>query len=193
MKFGLFGGAKSSGEGSVGDSLGYRKYIDYVLYAEELGYHSVFVVEHHFTGVGQLSASLNFLSYLAGRTQRIRLGTAVVVLPWHNPVLLAEQVATLDLVSNGRLISGGQRLPPAGVLGFASHRGGHRAPDGPAFCAAYAGDRFTPREALALRQHHYRARPVAAASSALMGPAASNPACGAGDIISCSTRSRPSI
>ena len=97
MKFGLFGGARSAGEGSVGDSLGYRKYIDYVLAAEELGYHSVFVVEHHFTGVGQLSASLNFLSYLAGRTQRIRLGTAVVVLPWHNPALLAEQVATLDL------------------------------------------------------------------------------------------------
>src|SRR5215475_5483232 len=102
MKFGLFGGARSSGEGAVGDSLGYRKYIDYVLCAERLGYHSVFVVEHHFTGVGQLSASLNFLSYLAGRTERIRLGTAVVVLPWHNPVLLAEQVATLDLLSNGR-------------------------------------------------------------------------------------------
>src|SRR5262245_65387101 len=102
MRFGLFGGAKSAGEGSVGDSLGYRKYIDYVLAAEDLGYHSVFVVEHHFTGVGQLSASLNFLSYLAGRTTRIRLGTAVVVLPWHNPVLLAEQVATLDLLSGGR-------------------------------------------------------------------------------------------
>ena len=114
MKFGLFGGAKSSGEGSVGDSLGYRKYIDYVLYAEELGYHSVFVVEHHFTGVGQLSASLNFLSYLAGRTKRIRLGTAVVVLPWHNPVLLAEQVATLDLLSDGRFDFGvgkGYRQP----------------------------------------------------------------------------------
>jgi alkanesulfonate monooxygenase SsuD/methylene tetrahydromethanopterin reductase-like flavin-dependent oxidoreductase (luciferase family) len=102
MKFGLFGGAKSGGEGPVGDSIGYRKYIDYVLRAEELGFHGVFVVEHHFTGVGQLSASLNFLSYLAGRTRRLRLGTAVVVLPWHNPALLAEQVATLDLLSDGR-------------------------------------------------------------------------------------------
>jgi alkanesulfonate monooxygenase SsuD/methylene tetrahydromethanopterin reductase-like flavin-dependent oxidoreductase (luciferase family) len=102
MKFGLFGGARSAGEGAVGDSLGYRKYIDYVLAAEALGYHSVFVVEHHFTGVGQLSASLNFLSYLAAKTRRIRLGTAVIVLPWHNPALLAEQVATLDLLSEGR-------------------------------------------------------------------------------------------
>jgi alkanesulfonate monooxygenase SsuD/methylene tetrahydromethanopterin reductase-like flavin-dependent oxidoreductase (luciferase family) len=103
MKFGLFGGAKSSGEGPVGDSTGYARYIDYVLRAEHLGFHSAFVVEHHFTGVGQLSASLNFLSYLAARTQRLRLGTAVVVLPWHNPALLAEQVATLDLLSGGRL------------------------------------------------------------------------------------------
>jgi alkanesulfonate monooxygenase SsuD/methylene tetrahydromethanopterin reductase-like flavin-dependent oxidoreductase (luciferase family) len=42
------------------------------------------------------------LSFIAGRTQRMRIGTAVVVLPWHNPVLLAEQVATLDLLSGGR-------------------------------------------------------------------------------------------
>src|SRR2546423_5034922 len=103
MKFGLFGGAKSSGEGSVGDSLGYRKYIDYVLYAEQLGYHSVFVVEHHFTGVGQLSASLNFLSYLAGRTQRIRLGTAVGVVPWHHSGLLGRPGWEVRLPSRGPL------------------------------------------------------------------------------------------
>jgi alkanesulfonate monooxygenase SsuD/methylene tetrahydromethanopterin reductase-like flavin-dependent oxidoreductase (luciferase family) len=119
MKFGLFGGAKSAGEGAVGDSLGYRNYIDYVLHAEALGFHSVFVVEHHFTGVGQLSASLNFLSYLAGRTSRIRLGTAVIVLPWHNPALLAEQVATLDLVSNGRFDFGvGKGYRPPEFAGF---------------------------------------------------------------------------
>jgi alkanesulfonate monooxygenase SsuD/methylene tetrahydromethanopterin reductase-like flavin-dependent oxidoreductase (luciferase family) len=46
---------------------------------------------------------MNLLSYLAARTERIRLGTAVVVLPWHNPILVAEQAATLDLLSNGRL------------------------------------------------------------------------------------------
>ena len=101
MKFGLFGGAKSSGGGSP-DSQSYGKFVDYVLYAEELGYESLFVVEHHFTGNSQVSASLGLLSYLAGRTRRMRLGTAVVVLPWHNPVLLAEQVATLDLLSGGR-------------------------------------------------------------------------------------------
>ncbi|HXQ54117.1 MAG TPA: LLM class flavin-dependent oxidoreductase [Stellaceae bacterium] len=103
MRFGLFGGGRSRGGGPQGDSTGYRDYIAYVLEAERLGLSSVFIVEHHFTGFGQISASLNLLSYLAAKTERIRLGTAVVVLPWHNPVLVAEQAATLDLLSNGRL------------------------------------------------------------------------------------------
>jgi alkanesulfonate monooxygenase SsuD/methylene tetrahydromethanopterin reductase-like flavin-dependent oxidoreductase (luciferase family) len=108
MRFGLFGGARSRsgtpvGDNQGGDSQGYRDYINYVREAEDLGFDSVFVVEHHFTGVGQVSASLGLLSYLAGCTTRIRLGTAVVVLPWHNPVLVAEAAATVDLLSNGRL------------------------------------------------------------------------------------------
>jgi alkanesulfonate monooxygenase SsuD/methylene tetrahydromethanopterin reductase-like flavin-dependent oxidoreductase (luciferase family) len=104
MKFGLFGGATARRGGVASDSnQGYRDFIDYVVEAEELGFHSVFLVEHHFTGYGQVSASLNLLTFLAARTSRIRLGTAVVVVPWHNPILLAEKAATVDLLSNGRL------------------------------------------------------------------------------------------
>jgi len=102
MKFGLFGGARARG-GPADDSEGYHDFINYIVEAERLGFSSVFLVEHHFTGFGQVSASLNLLSYLAARTEKIRLGTAVVVLPWHNPILVAEQAATLDLLSNGRL------------------------------------------------------------------------------------------
>jgi alkanesulfonate monooxygenase SsuD/methylene tetrahydromethanopterin reductase-like flavin-dependent oxidoreductase (luciferase family) len=103
MRFGLFGGATASPSGVVSDSQVYGDFIDYVCEAETLGFDSVFLVEHHFTGMGQVSASLDLLAYLAGKTRRMRLGTAVVVLPWHNPVLLAEQAATVDLLSDGRL------------------------------------------------------------------------------------------
>ena len=103
MRFGLFGGGKIGRLNPLGDSHGYKDFIEYVKDADRLGYESVFLVEHHFTGVGQLSASLNLLTYLAAVTQRIRLGTAVLVLPWHNPALLAEQVATLDVLSGGRV------------------------------------------------------------------------------------------
>ncbi len=104
MKFGLFGSAQARRRGSDLDSAqGFRDFSDYHVEAEALGYDSTFVVEHHFTGFGQVSASLNLLTWVAARTSTLRLGTAVLVLPWHNPVLLAEQAATIDLLSGGRL------------------------------------------------------------------------------------------
>ena len=103
MQFGLFGGARTKRSVGLEDSQGYQSFIDYVTEADRLGFKQLFMVEHHFTGQGQVSASMTVLAYLAARTQHIRLGTAVVVLPWHNPVLIAEQVATLDLLTGGRV------------------------------------------------------------------------------------------
>jgi alkanesulfonate monooxygenase SsuD/methylene tetrahydromethanopterin reductase-like flavin-dependent oxidoreductase (luciferase family) len=104
MRFGLFGSATARHGGPDVDSgQGYKQFVDYNVEAEALGYHSTFLVEHHFTGFGQVSASLSLLTWVAAKTKTLRLGTAVLVLPWHNPVLLAEQAATIDLLSGGRL------------------------------------------------------------------------------------------
>src|ERR1700739_5013060 len=104
MRFGLFGSAQARRSGPDTDSSqGFRKFIDNNVEAEALGYYTPFLVEHHFTGFGQVSASLNLLTWLGARTRHLRLGTAVLVLPWHNPVVLAGQAATLDLLAGGRL------------------------------------------------------------------------------------------
>jgi alkanesulfonate monooxygenase SsuD/methylene tetrahydromethanopterin reductase-like flavin-dependent oxidoreductase (luciferase family) len=104
MLFGLFGSATARHGGPDVDSgQGYRQFVDYNIEAEALGFHSTFLVEHHFTGFGQVSASLSLLTWVAAKTKTLRLGTAVLVLPWHNPVLVAEQAATIDLLSGGRL------------------------------------------------------------------------------------------
>jgi alkanesulfonate monooxygenase SsuD/methylene tetrahydromethanopterin reductase-like flavin-dependent oxidoreductase (luciferase family) len=124
MQFGIFGSAQASTQ-DLGPETGqgFRDYLDYAVEAEALGYRSSFLVEHHFTGWNQVSATLMLQTALAMRTTTLRLGTAVIVLPWHNPVLLAEQAATLDLISGGRLDFGvgkgyrhnefaGFRIPP---------------------------------------------------------------------------------
>src|ERR1041385_3602463 len=104
MRFGLFGSAQAKRGGPDMDSgQGFRDFIEYNIEAEALGYVSTFAVEHHFTGFGQVSARRHLLSFLGEKPRPPRLGTAVMVLPWHNPVLLAEQAATLDLLSGGRL------------------------------------------------------------------------------------------
>jgi alkanesulfonate monooxygenase SsuD/methylene tetrahydromethanopterin reductase-like flavin-dependent oxidoreductase (luciferase family) len=74
------------------------------LYAEELAMHSAWIGEHHFNALGVLSCPDLVLAYIAARTKRIKLAPAVTVLPLHNPITVAEQWATLDLLSNGRVV-----------------------------------------------------------------------------------------
>ena len=74
--------------------------------AEPLGFDSLWALEHHFTGYAMSPSPTQLLSYYAGRTKRVTLGTCVIVLPWHDPVRVAEQIALLDVMSGGRCIFG---------------------------------------------------------------------------------------
>ncbi len=104
MRFGLFCSPKADLPGFGPETgRGFFDYLDFNVEAEALGFHSSFSVEHHFSGWNQVSSTLMLLTALAMRTTTLRLGTAVIVPPWHNPVLLAEEAATLDLLSKGRL------------------------------------------------------------------------------------------
>jgi len=73
------------------------------LYADELAMHSAWIGEHHFNSLGVLSCPDLVLAYIAARTKHIRLAPAVTVLPLHHPIRVAEQWASLDLLSNGRV------------------------------------------------------------------------------------------
>jgi alkanesulfonate monooxygenase SsuD/methylene tetrahydromethanopterin reductase-like flavin-dependent oxidoreductase (luciferase family) len=74
--------------------------------AEPLGFQSIWGVEHHFTDYTMCPDVLQFLTYMAGRTRHTQLGSMVVVLPWHDPMRVAEEVSMLDNISGGRFILG---------------------------------------------------------------------------------------
>jgi len=94
-----------------GASIGPPKIADWKVYEEDLhlgrlveplGFDSLWSVEHHFTPYTMVPDVLKLLAYFAGATSRIDLGTMVIVLPWHDPVRVAEGIATLDLMLGGR-------------------------------------------------------------------------------------------
>jgi alkanesulfonate monooxygenase SsuD/methylene tetrahydromethanopterin reductase-like flavin-dependent oxidoreductase (luciferase family) len=80
----------------------YRDFIDDVVYAEQLGFDRVYATEHHFAPDGWSPSELPVLAHVAARTSRLRLGTALFLLPFHHPLRVAEDVATVDLLSGGR-------------------------------------------------------------------------------------------
>lgn len=81
----------------------YQATIDQVVRAEELGFDDVWLSEHHFCDDSYSPSMLAIGCAIAARTKRIRIGTSVLLLPLHDPVRVAEDAATLDVISNGRL------------------------------------------------------------------------------------------
>jgi luciferase family oxidoreductase group 1 len=81
----------------------YARGVELAQAAETLGFRSAWLAEHHFSTYGYLSRPVQLATYIAAKTTRLRVGTAVIVVPLHHPLVIAEEIATLDLLSGGRL------------------------------------------------------------------------------------------
>jgi alkanesulfonate monooxygenase SsuD/methylene tetrahydromethanopterin reductase-like flavin-dependent oxidoreductase (luciferase family) len=90
----------------IPDSQVYKQDLALARLAEPLGYDSIWSVEHHFTDYTMCPDVFQFLSYLAGGTEHIQLGSMVCVLPWHDPIRVVEEIAMLDNLSYWRVIIG---------------------------------------------------------------------------------------
>ena len=105
MQIGM-GFAFQNPKGQRRDSEVWRDAVALADQAEPLGFDALWGTEHHFTDYQITPNPLQFLTFMAGRTRRLQLGTQVVVLPWHDPVRVAEETALLDTLSGGRAILG---------------------------------------------------------------------------------------
>ena len=103
----------------VSDAEMYRSELDLAIKAEDLGFDAVWSVEHHFDSYAMCPSNIQLMTYLAGRTKSIRLGLGAVILPWHDLLRVIEDVAMLDIVSNGRTLLGfGRGLAKMEYVGF---------------------------------------------------------------------------
>jgi alkanesulfonate monooxygenase SsuD/methylene tetrahydromethanopterin reductase-like flavin-dependent oxidoreductase (luciferase family) len=102
MRFSYIAGPRQNPEMGQTAASAWRDYVDDVVRAEELGFDAAFIGEHHFCYASGNSSPLVMCAHMAARTQRIRIGTSVICAPFHNPLRLAEDIAAVDIVSNGR-------------------------------------------------------------------------------------------
>jgi len=103
MKFALFLLGSWTEPEAGAQSRIYGEMLEQAEYAEELGFDSVWIAEPHSSRYGICPSLMPLLSHIAARTRKIRIGAGVSVLPLHNPILIAEESAMLDVLSNGRL------------------------------------------------------------------------------------------
>ncbi len=94
----------AGGGGSTGRSFAdlYAATLEQIAHAEKLGFDQIWTSEHHFIEDGYSPALLPICAAIAARTERVRIGTNVLLLPLHNPLRVAEDAATVDVISNGR-------------------------------------------------------------------------------------------
>lgn len=114
-------------DGKVTDAEVYRRELRQAARAEQVGFDSVWASEHHFSDYQLTASTPMFLSWVAGQTQRVKLGAMVTVLPWHDPVRVVESYSVLDHLSDGRAILGmGRGLGAVEFDGFRAEMGESR-------------------------------------------------------------------
>jgi len=103
MNYGIWHDFRNPREWHVPYDRLYRENLEQVELAEELGYESVWVSEHHVTSDGYLPSVFPLLAAIAARTSRVRIGSAIILGPFQHPIRFAEDVAFVDQLSTGRL------------------------------------------------------------------------------------------
>src|SRR5438874_8906690 len=81
----------------------YARAIEHAQLAEDLGFRNIWLAEHHFSTYGYVGRPVQLATYIAAKTTRIRVGTAVIVVPLHHPLMIAEEIAMLDQLAGGRV------------------------------------------------------------------------------------------
>jgi luciferase family oxidoreductase group 1 len=81
----------------------YARAIEQAQAAEDSGFRNIWLAEHHFSTYGYLSRPVQLATFIAAKTKRLRVGTAVIVVPLHHPLVVAEEIATLDMLAGGRV------------------------------------------------------------------------------------------
>ncbi len=106
-------------DGTVSDAQVVADEIHLGVLADELGFHAIWPVEHHFDDYSFCPDNTVFLAHMAARTERILLGTGAVILPWNDPLRVAEKLALLDHLADGRVLFGmGRGLARCEYAGF---------------------------------------------------------------------------
>jgi probable F420-dependent oxidoreductase len=103
LRFGLWYDFRNPPQWPQDPTVLYRRTLESIVKAEELGWDDVWLSEHHFVDDGYCPSVLPLASAIAARTERIRIGTSVLLLPLHDPLRVAEDAAAVDILSGGRL------------------------------------------------------------------------------------------
>ncbi|MCZ6872717.1 MAG: LLM class flavin-dependent oxidoreductase [bacterium] len=101
MKFGFF--TIIPFHESANEAEHFQQTMEKIELVDQLGFDEVWLGEHHFSRHGLVSGLYSWLGAIAARTKRVRIGSAINILPFHNPILAAEEAATIDVISGGRL------------------------------------------------------------------------------------------